>query len=292
MEVAWRPSAPPGRKHVSKQAEREYLRNLGEAGAWHSLNKPFSDPNCSRYLQEIGAILSLLPAPPGRLLDIGCGAGWTSVFFARRGYDVVGVDISPDMIEWAEKNRKRYGLENLTFAVCDFEQMAFRDEFDCVVFFDSLHHAEDERAALEKVYLALRPGGVCVASEPGHGHSSQPASVEATSKFGVAERDMPPSKIAAAAQSAGFEQFDVFPHAFDVLQIVYGAMGTSGDRNALIAKYRREFESTVKAAPLSGVVRMAKVGPGVEVQSGARKHSASRWIRHRIRNLLCRLLWD
>src|SRR5579864_2184272 len=96
----------------------------------------------------MAAILALLPPPPARLLDLGCGTGWTSVFFARAGYEVVGLDISPDMIEQAEANRERARLDRLDFTVCDYEAMAFAGEFDAAVFYDALHHAVDEGAAV------------------------------------------------------------------------------------------------------------------------------------------------
>src|SRR5947209_908993 len=98
---------------MAKNGEIGYLSKLSEAAIRHAVNKPFSDPGCCRYLAEMGALLALLPPPPARLLDLGCGTGWTSVFFARAGYDVVGVDIAPDMIAHAEENRDRAGVDRL-----------------------------------------------------------------------------------------------------------------------------------------------------------------------------------
>jgi SAM-dependent methyltransferase len=121
---------------------------------------------------EMGALFSLLPPPPARLLDLGCGPGWTSRFFARRGYSVTGVDISPDLVECAERLRQSEGLPNLRFEVMDYESCPFAESFEAAVFFDSLHHAEDEVLALTAVYRALVPGGICLVSEPGLGHAN------------------------------------------------------------------------------------------------------------------------
>src|SRR4051812_12260629 len=98
---------------MAKSGEINYLKNLDQAGVWHAVHKPFSDPDCARYLAEMAAVLALLPPPPARLLDLGCGTGWTSVFFARAGYEVVGLDIAPDMVEQAEANRARAELDGL-----------------------------------------------------------------------------------------------------------------------------------------------------------------------------------
>ena len=51
------------------------------------------------------------------------------------------------------------------------------------------------------------------------------ASVEAVQKYGVTEKDMPPATVIAAARLAGFGQFRVYPHGFDVGNLVYGSSG-------------------------------------------------------------------
>ncbi|MBC5811203.1 MAG: class I SAM-dependent methyltransferase [Candidatus Eremiobacteraeota bacterium] len=201
---------------MSKQGEIDYLKSIGPDHARHAAGKPFSDVACGWLLQILGGMISLLPPPPGRLLDLGCGSGWTSVFFAKIGYDVTGLDLAPDMIELANDNKARDGLTNLTFAVGDFEALAYDAEFDCVTLYDTLHHSEDERAVLRGAYRALRPGGVCVTSEPGHGHENNPVTRAAIAAHNVTERDMPPSRIVAAGSAAGFATHRVYPHPVDV----------------------------------------------------------------------------
>jgi SAM-dependent methyltransferase len=206
---------------MAKTGEIDYLKNLDAAGVRHAVDKPFSDPGCNRYLAEMGAILALLPPPPARLLDLGCGTGWTSVFFARAGYDVVGVDIAPDMIGHAEDNRARAGVDRLAFVVCDYEDLPFDAECDAVVFFDALHHAVDTRAAVAGAYRALRPGGVCVTSEPGEGHHLSPEAQQAVQRYNVTEKEMPPRHIIDLGRAVGFRAFRVYPHAFDLHHNLY-----------------------------------------------------------------------
>ena len=135
-----------------KQGEIDYMKNIGDEGAQAAFDKPFSHFTCSKNLVDLGIIMALLPPPPARLLDLGCGTGWTSAFFARRGYRVTGQDIAPDMIQYAERNRARYEAADLDFVLSDYESLNFTEPFDCAVFYDSLHHAVDERAALQSVY--------------------------------------------------------------------------------------------------------------------------------------------
>src|SRR5260221_32894 len=119
-------------------AERNSMPKRGECGFWKSMpareatyarNKPFSDAHCSRLLIDLGAVIGLLPQPPGRLLDLGCGTGWTSCFFAKRGFEVLGQDISADAIYQAHCNKAAYNVENLEFVVGDYEDVWFDDEF-------------------------------------------------------------------------------------------------------------------------------------------------------------------
>jgi SAM-dependent methyltransferase len=197
------------------QGEFDYFSNIGADNLRHATMKPWSDAQCGLYLMELGAMLGLMPEG-GRLLDMGCGTGWTSVLFAKRGFDVVGQDLVPQALK-AEN-----GLDNLDFVAGDYESLGFREEFDVVVFFDCLHHALDETAALASAWRALKPGGICITSEPGRGHAKRSQAVMA--EFGTTERDMHPAKIIRAGKKVGFRSVSVHPHA----QYLY------------IALYRRE----------------------------------------------------
>jgi SAM-dependent methyltransferase len=205
---------------MAKQHEIDYPVQIGDSLA-HAAAKPFSDPQCGQYLIRIGTMMSLLPRTPARVLDLGCGTGWTSRFFARAGYDVVGVDIAPEMIRVANECRAAEKLSGVSFLVSDYETLAFRDEFDAVVFFDCLHHADDEALAIRKAFAALKPGGVLLADEPGVGHSTTPESLAAMAKYGVTEKDMPPSRIVELGRAAGFDAFRVFPAPEALASAVY-----------------------------------------------------------------------
>ncbi len=195
---------------MAKQDEIDYLKNLGSEGIIHAYNKPFSDENCGLYLTDMGTIMSLMPQPPARVLDLGAGTGWTSLFFAQRGYDVVGQDIAPDMIELANKKKDESRLENLSFVVSDYEEMDFCDEFDVAVFYDALHHCIDERQAVKSAYEALKPNGILITVEPGSGHADSEPTREAVRKFGVTEKDMPPRLVISLGKEIGFRKWQLF----------------------------------------------------------------------------------
>lgn len=195
---------------MAKQGEHEYFNKIGADGMRHATHKPWSDEQCGLFLMELGAMMGLMP-PYGRLLDMGCGTGWTSVLFAKKGYDVVGQDLVPEAIEAGRGLKRENRLDNLDFVVGDYESLTFENEFDVVVFFDCLHHAVDEVGALNSAYRALKPGGICITSEPGWGHERRSAAIAA--EFDVTERDMHPAKIIRAGKKVGFSAFSVHPHA-------------------------------------------------------------------------------
>ncbi len=209
---------------MTKQAEREYLAKLGEAGVQHSLGKPFSNEDCGLTLSSIGTVIALMPPAPARVLDLGCGGGWTSIFFAKTGYDVIGQDIAADMVALARRNSEINAVQHkVQFTLGDYETLDFVESFDCAVFFDSLHHADDPQLAIACAYRALKPGGLLITHEPGEGHSIAPWSIQAIEEFGVNEQDMPPQLIAEFAHATGFRQLRVFPMQHNIHEVFYGA---------------------------------------------------------------------
>lgn len=120
----------------------------------------------------------------------------------------------------AEINEVQHKVE---FLLGDYELLDFVESFDCAVFFDSLHHADDPQLAISCAYRALKPGGTLITHEPGEGHSIAPWSIQAMEEYGVNERDMPPHIIGDYAIAAGFRHLRVFPMQHDILEVFYGA---------------------------------------------------------------------
>ena len=199
----------------------------------HGVHKPFADADASRLLLEIGAVIGLLPDPPARVLDMGVGTGWTSAFLARRGFAVLGTELSAEAV--AAGAAAFGGTGELELRVHDFDSpLPERGVFDAALWFDALHHAQDETLALRNTLAALKPGGVCVVCEPGAGHGSSPGSLEAVRLYGVRERDMPPSLVVAAAAAAGFASWRVLPHPHELHRTLYAPYAAGGLRGRLL----------------------------------------------------------
>jgi SAM-dependent methyltransferase len=126
------------------------------------------DADTQRHFCDFANMAVHLALPTGaRILDVGCGSGWLCEYFARLGYNVTGIDISPDLIQLARERvgRVPYDVDHaqpLTFRFLehDIEQAALPETFDIVICYDSLHHFEDERAVLRNISLMLEEGGL------------------------------------------------------------------------------------------------------------------------------------
>jgi len=204
-----------------KAGERAYYANLSPEGLQHARKKPFSDTRVGQYLSDMAALLAMLEPAPRRILDLGCGTGWTSRLLARAGYEVTGVDISVDAIGIAQELATEESLPNATFLVGDYETVLPANTYDYVLFYDALHHAEDESAALRTACNALKPGGALFAFEPGKGHHHSAGSQHAIKQYGVHEKDMPPSHIWAVGRKAGFTRKLVLPTPHDINRRLY-----------------------------------------------------------------------
>ncbi|MET0282931.1 MAG: methyltransferase domain-containing protein [Polyangiales bacterium] len=126
------------------------------------------------------ALLGLITvAPPARVLDLGCGDG--ALTEQLRGYEVVAVDASPQMIEAAQ----RRGLDA---RVVDGHALPFRDEFDVVFSNAALHWMTRPDEVIAGIHRALRPRGELVAEFGGAGNVA--SVVEALSRE-LAARELP-----------------------------------------------------------------------------------------------------
>lgn len=100
-----------------------------------------------------------------KMLDIGCGAGESSVYFALKGADCIAGDWSEKMVETAIKLAESYGV-SLKGRVIDAMNLEFEDNtFDVVYAANLLHHVDYTRS-LKEIHRVLKPGGMACVWDP------------------------------------------------------------------------------------------------------------------------------
>lgn len=143
----------------------------------------FSEPDSRRYAHFVAPALGQLyrrvaddlvaePAASGRdrhtarettVLDLGCGPGDLTAILAARlpGARVIGLDLSPSMVELARRHGRAHG--RLRFEIGDVARLPFEaGSIDLVVSTLSLHHWPEPAAVFSEMRRVLRPGGAAL----------------------------------------------------------------------------------------------------------------------------------
>jgi ubiquinone/menaquinone biosynthesis C-methylase UbiE len=113
----------------------------------------------SLFAKEVQKVIP----PKSSLLELGCGSGRDSFFFAEHGNSVLATDFSKVAVE---KNKKKYQSENLTFEVLNMSnKTSFENSsFDVIYSRLSLHYFPDiiTKRIFKELYRLLKPSGyVC-----------------------------------------------------------------------------------------------------------------------------------
>ncbi|MBQ7328149.1 MAG: methyltransferase domain-containing protein [Clostridia bacterium] len=132
-------------------------------------------------LLEIPTIKRLLPDLKGKtILDLGCGAGGMTRYFAECGAkEVVGIDISENMIECA---RKETADKNITYKVMAMEDItSLNRQFDLVFSSLAFHYVADFNKLCQDIATLLAPGGMLLFSQE-HPNTTAPIRSENVQK--------------------------------------------------------------------------------------------------------------
>lgn len=140
------------------------------ARAFDAQAAAFEKAKVQRDAESLARFVAFAGLPPGaRVLDAGCGPGLVAEAFLGAGSEVVGVDLSGEMIRRARIRCARFG------AGARFEQRSLFDfdpggPLDAALSRNVLHHVEDPRAFVARQAALVREGGAVLAFD----HSADP----------------------------------------------------------------------------------------------------------------------
>jgi 2-polyprenyl-6-hydroxyphenyl methylase / 3-demethylubiquinone-9 3-methyltransferase len=138
-----------------------------ELAKFSALASKWWDPNSEfRPLHEINPLrLNWIDERVGlkgkRVLDVGCGGGILAESMARRGADVLGIDLADKSLKVAELHKLETGVSNVNYRFVSAEQLAAEEQatFDVVTCLEMLEHVPDPAQTIQACADLCKPGG-------------------------------------------------------------------------------------------------------------------------------------
>lgn len=137
---------------------------LEEMGAFFRKRLPEYEARMTKFWgEDYKQFARAVPESAKRILDLGCGTGLEldALYNLRTDISVIGIDLSPDMLDVL---MKKHGDKDLTLLCGSYFAVPFPGAFDAVISFESLHHflPEKKRRLFKRIYDCLTPGGMFV----------------------------------------------------------------------------------------------------------------------------------
>lgn len=103
--------------------------------------------------------------PRASILDLGCGSGRFSIGAAKFGFQVIGVDITPESVQAAQTRASAENLTNTQFVIGDMTELVFGNETFDYVFcprfsINAVATIEKRRKAVAEMIRVVKPGGI------------------------------------------------------------------------------------------------------------------------------------
>jgi SAM-dependent methyltransferase len=199
---------------IRRLLEDEKLRDRGVIAERVSTVTAYEQQSASYDAQAGGGLFAtdepvvaeyLAGRAPGVALDAACGTGRFAEFFANRGYRVIGVDSSPDMLAHARRR-----VPDGEFHVAELDRLPLPDDsVDVIVCALALVHVPRLEPVLAEFARVLRPGGDLAISDIHHEHVTRGSVIKARGPAGepciVATYRHRLGDYLRAALSLGFE---------------------------------------------------------------------------------------
>jgi arsenite methyltransferase len=170
---------------------------------------------------------------PGQVvLDLGSGAGLDVLLSARRvapGGHAYGVDMTDEMLQLANNNMRKAGVENATFLKGSIENVPLPDaSVDVVISNCVINLAEDKGAVIKEAFRVLRPGGLFAVADMVELETLDPdLKKQLDSWAGCISGTIPIDEYRDALLRAGFADPDFQVHSTQTMPGMDGKVGSA-----------------------------------------------------------------
>jgi SAM-dependent methyltransferase len=149
---------------LKKTESNAWFKHWFNTQDYLDLYKHRDDTDASKIIKLLFKHITL--KKNAEVLDLACGNGRHSVLFARKGFNVTGIDLSKYLISCANEKRKtdyyRYH-KKLSFEIGDMRNIAHVKEFDLIVnifsSFGYFENGKDNEKVIKSISRALKPNG-------------------------------------------------------------------------------------------------------------------------------------
>lgn len=152
------------------------------------------------------------------VLDVACGPGIVACAFATRAKHVTGIDLTPAMLEQAQKRQQKFQLENLTWQLGDVLPLPFADDsFSMVITRYTFHHFLDPLAVCKEMLRVCQPCGTVMVVD-----ATPPSEKEVAYNFVEKLKDpshvraLPETQLLDVVKTAGLQQIKTQRYPFEV----------------------------------------------------------------------------
>ncbi len=132
---------------------------------WDKQAKNFSKDNNSDLISIISRLDAYIK-PSYNVIDLGCGTAQGTLAIAKQATNIVGLDLSKEMIHYAREAANEQELSNVSFEVCSIDSYSTQGNVDLITSFNLLHLINDLDGMLKSIYEQLNEGGYYISYTP------------------------------------------------------------------------------------------------------------------------------
>ena len=130
-------------------------------GLWQEETSHISIEEAQQAMFEY--LMTFFPPPPAMVLDVGCGLGLSACLLSQKGYKVIAIAPSPEMIQYAQQTYGGAEVEFKELGFFDEDKDVFaRDRYDVLLFQESAQYLSPLDAVMEKSRLLLKDNGFLI----------------------------------------------------------------------------------------------------------------------------------